>query len=36
MTYKLIEVGRGYGMEIHVEKLKQWEFQINQPHYRLR
>jgi hypothetical protein len=23
MTYKLIEVGRGYGMEIHVEKLKQ-------------
>jgi outer membrane biogenesis lipoprotein LolB len=24
------------GMEINVEELRQWEFQGNQPHYRLR
>jgi hypothetical protein len=34
MIDKLIEVGRGYGMEITVEKLRQ--FQGNQSHYRLR
>jgi hypothetical protein len=32
---KLIEVGRGYGIEINVEKTKT-EFEGNQPHYRLR
>jgi hypothetical protein len=36
MIAKLSEVGRGYGMESNVEKVRQWKFQGNQPHYRLR
>ena len=29
MIYKLTEIGRRYGMEMNVEKQKQWEFQDN-------
>jgi hypothetical protein len=36
MIDKLIEVGRGYDMQINVEKSKTREFQGNEPHYRLR
>ena len=35
MIERPVDIGRCYGMEMNVEKLRWWESQGNHPHYKL-